>query len=156
MTRRNMDPMLPYPDYDFDPRTWTGELREPFRWHTNVKGHSAHALFLELDEEGWLTIEAGYVWDFGSGPAIDTPDMVVASLVHDAGCDLTAEGALPWKCRRMFDKEFRRVLRKYGTPAIRRWYCWAAVRLDAVLSRLFSDSSLRPRRRLVSLSRRQR
>ena len=124
---------LPYPKYYLDPERWVGVLTEPFTYNTDIKGASASTLFIEIDYDGALTIGEGYEWDFGSGPAIDTPDMVVASLVHDAGCDLTIEGAIPWEYRREFDREFRRVLKRYGTPLIRRWYCWLAVRYDAIV-----------------------
>ena len=125
-------PSLPYPDYAYDPETGTGELREGFAYLTDVHGCNVHTEFITLHPDGLLEIDAGYVWDFGTG-AVDTPDMVAASLVHDAGCDLTNEGVIPWAFRREFDREFRRVLAEYGTPLPRRWWCWAVVRINSIL-----------------------
>lgn len=124
---------LPYPDYVYDPHTHTGELTEPFYWVCKIEGVSVDTSYAFMESDGTLVIKTGYVWDFGSGPAIDTPNMVVASLVHDVGCDLTAEGVVDWSYRKDFDREFRRVLKLYGSSRLRRTYAYAAVRINSLL-----------------------
>ncbi|HGF5283826.1 TPA: hypothetical protein ACF376_003024, partial [Vibrio parahaemolyticus] len=39
--------------------------------------------YLSLSEQGLLTIKKGYSWDGVSGPAIDTRNLILVSLVHD-------------------------------------------------------------------------
>lgn len=80
-----------------------------------------------LTKEGELHIPSGFVWDFGSG-AFDTPDVVQASLAHDALCLMTDKGVLPWEVRKKADAYYRELLRQYRCPWWRRWYQWAAVR----------------------------
>ena len=40
--------------------------------------------FIDLDTSGELTVKNAYAWDGPSGPVIDTPENMRASLVHDA------------------------------------------------------------------------
>lgn len=81
-----------------------------------------------LNADGTLNIKAGFVWDFATG-AIDTPDMVIASLAHDALCKLVTKGLLPKSAQKDIDVYFRDLLKELGTPFIRRWYSFIAVRL---------------------------
>ncbi|AHI98906.1 hypothetical protein [Vibrio parahaemolyticus] len=39
--------------------------------------------YLSLSEQGLLTIKKGYLWGGVSGPAIDTRNLILVSLVHD-------------------------------------------------------------------------
>lgn len=78
--------------------------------------------------DGSLVVFAGFLWDWGSGPAIDTPSVVRASLAHDALCRMTDTGRLPWKYRAIADQTYRDLLQQYGCPWFRRWYQWAGVR----------------------------
>lgn len=73
-----------------------------------------------LESNGFLYINSGFEWDFGSGPALQTPSMVRASLVHDVLCDMTNARLLPWKVRRKADALFRRKIKKYSPR--RPWY----------------------------------
>lgn len=81
-----------------------------------------------LDQIGRLHIFAGFEWDFGSGPAIDTPAVIRASLAHDALCLLTDNGLIPWECRAKADAYYRHLLMVYGASKMRAWYQWAGVR----------------------------
>lgn len=81
-----------------------------------------------LTKEGELHIPSGFVWDFGSWPAIDTPDVVHASLAHDALCLMTDKGILPWEVRQKADRYYRELLRQYRCSWPRRWWQWAGVR----------------------------
>jgi len=65
-----------------------GILDAPFQYDTPFKGSYVYSTGLTLNENGKLTCAPGYTWDFGSGPAIDTPDMVYGSLAHDALYDM--------------------------------------------------------------------
>jgi hypothetical protein len=60
--------------------------------------------FLHLDTNGNLTIHAGYAWDGPSGPAMDTPDAMRASLVHDVLYQLMRHGLLPQSARDSADR----------------------------------------------------
>lgn len=101
-------------------------------FQTPITGYAAR--FLEkntevrLYESGRLTIGVGFVWDFGSGPAIDTPDMVIASLAHDALGRLADRRGLDGKFRKQSDKYFRQLLRDNGASWFRAWYAYIAVR----------------------------
>ena len=89
-----------------------------------------------LSPNGNLVIHKGFVWDFASG-AIDTPDMVKASLAHDALCRLVDSGALPKSEQKNADRYFRQVLKESGTSWFRRWYAYAAVRIYQYFNRGF-------------------
>ena len=78
-------------------------------------------------ENGHLRVHTGFEWDFATG-AIDTPDMVKASLAHDALCGLINHGKLPASEQKAADKFFRKVLKECGTSWFRRWYAYLAVR----------------------------
>jgi hypothetical protein len=83
-----------------------------------------------LTEDGRLLVTAGYAWDGASGPAMDTPTIMRASLVHDALYQLIRLGSLDkptWKPRA--DKELRRICREDGMSRFRSWYVYQAVRL---------------------------
>ena len=113
-------------DYTLD-NGW-GKLNEPLEFDTPIKGYVARMPYVILQEDGKLILEAGFSWDFGSGPAIDTPAMVIASAAHDAFCVMTDAGVLPWECRKVSDKYFRDLLKSNGTGWARRWWCWLGVR----------------------------
>lgn len=125
------DGLRPYPRYVLgdDGR---GILVEEFEYQTDVLGYSIRTQYILLTRVGYLAISKGYVWDFGSGPAINSPPVVVASLVHDALYDLMAQNLLPRSARSAADREFRKMLRQYGAWWLRSWYMWAAVRVGGI------------------------
>ena len=91
--------------------------------------------FIDLDTGGELTVKNAYAWDGPSGPVIDTPENMRASLVHDALYQLmrnkelnarthrkTADGLFRDICNEDGVSSFRanvyyRALRKFGKPA---------------------------------------
>jgi hypothetical protein len=91
--------------------------------------------FIELDTWGELTVRNAYAWDGPSGPVIDTPQNMRASLVHDALYQLMRLGELSARShRKAADKVFRslckedgvsnwtanvyyKVLRRFGKPS---------------------------------------
>jgi len=119
---------LNYPNFGLDPVTGWGELREDAVYETLITGHDCDSRFLALDASGQLSIHLGYRWDFGSGPAVDTPDMVYASLAHDAFYELMVSGRLPWSERKKVDKYFRKLLEEAGMPWWRRVWVYYGVR----------------------------
>lgn len=105
--------------YTLLPGGRTGYLESDFLTQTPIKGHTVErmdqpGIRCTLGPGGLLHIYKGTVWDYGSGPALNTPAMVRASLVHDAFCIMTDEGLLPWSVRREADNLFRKLLIKYG------------------------------------------
>lgn len=75
--------------------------------------------FVELDGEGLLTIKKAYAWDGPSGPVIDTPLNMRASVVHDALYQLMRlEELKSRKWRKTADKLFRDICKEDGVPSI--------------------------------------
>lgn len=90
------------------------------------------ASFLRLDTDGMLYIRAGYAWDGPSGPAIDTPDFMRGSLVHDALYQLMREGHIdPDQWRLPTDKVLREIVLEDGMWKIRAWWVYQGVRFGA-------------------------
>lgn len=84
----------------------------------------------ELFGNGLLLVSPGTAWDFGTG-AIDTPDVVRASLPHDMFCHMTNLGLIPWEHRATADGYYRDLLLQYGCPVGRAWIHWAIVRANS-------------------------
>lgn len=117
-----------------------GRLRETVTFKTQIRGYSGALKNCELQTNGNLVVYKGFEWDFGSG-AIDTPAMVIASLAHDAMCNLTNARVIPWKLRKEGDKLFRNLLKKHSNNSnvfsktlgfASRWWRWAAVRTYSI------------------------
>lgn len=72
--------------------------------------------FIFLSPSGDLRTAKGYAWDGASGPVIDRPNNMRASLVHDALYQLLRSGQLSQKHRRDADKVFRRICIEDGVP----------------------------------------
>mgnify|MGYP001588064902 CR=1 FL=1 len=84
--------------------------------------------FIRLDD-GMLLIRKGYAWDGPSGPAIDTQNFMVGSLVHDALYQLMREGHLSQVWRKTADEELVRLCAEDGMWALRRKWVYDGVRL---------------------------
>jgi len=74
--------------------------------------------FIILDTVGNLTIRTGYAWDGPSGPCLDIPSFMRASLVHDALYQLMREGSLPQSAKEQADKEMRRICKQDGMTSV--------------------------------------
>lgn len=85
--------------------------------------------YLTLGRDGFLTVGAGYAWDGPSGPTMDTPDSMRASLVHDALYQLIRLGKLSNGLRAEADKVFREICVAAGMGKIRAYSWWLALRL---------------------------
>lgn len=107
------------------------ELLTDYAFQTGITGHdvtlSVEGKQCDLRPDGTLTCRKGFIWDLASG-AIDTPDMIVASLAHDAFCYLTNHKVLDWSVRAEADALFKALLESMETNFIRRWYSYLMVR----------------------------
>jgi hypothetical protein len=129
--------MNEFPQYTVHWKSGQGELIRPAQYATTIFRHEASTPHITLSGSGYLHLEPGYVWDFGSGPAIDTPDMVYASLAHDALYELMQKNLLPWSLRKKVDQYFRGLLKQAGMGWLRRQWVYAGVRLGYPLTQLF-------------------
>lgn len=107
---------------------WKYRLEEPYAVRTNIHGHTVHTEFIHLSADGYLRIDANYMWDGPSGPTLDTRNFMRGSLVHDAIYQLIRLGHLPISCRRTADNELQRICREDGMCWPRTWYVRLAVR----------------------------
>jgi len=85
--------------------------------------------YVWIGVDGVLHVSKDYAWDGPSGPTIDTPDFMRASLVHDALYQLMSEGYISKKFRKHADQLFFNILREDKMPWFRAAYSWLAVRL---------------------------
>ena len=84
--------------------------------------------FITLYRSGLLFISRGYAWDGPSGPAIDTPSFMQASLVHDALYQLMREGLIDINYRKDADLMLYKIARQDGMWYIRALWTYYAVR----------------------------
>ena len=87
--------------------------------------------FICLTVEGVLTIWEWYAWDGASGPTIDTPSSMRASLVHDALYQLMRLGLLDQKCRQEVDVLFRDICLEDEMNRLRADVWYGCIRLFA-------------------------
>lgn len=101
-----------------------GKLTKTVFSDTGITGFSVFinepSLQVRLDNNGTMYVYPGTIWDFGSGPAVNTPAMVRASLIHDMFCHLTNRRLLPWSVRRKADALFRKQVKALSPK--RKWY----------------------------------
>ena len=84
--------------------------------------------YIELSPEGDFLIRHGYAWD-GASWAIDTPNFMRGSLVHDALYQFMRAGKLDsYQHRKTADAILRRICREDGMSAIRAWWVYQGVR----------------------------
>ena len=107
---------------------WRGVLDRSASFVTHIKQYAVFEgrQFSCVLVGGILTVDAGSEWDFASG-AVDTEDMRIASLAHDAICRLQEAGKIPFRARRKGDALFRDILKEKGCGWFRRWYSYLAV-----------------------------
>ncbi len=82
-----------------------------------------------LYPNGDIWIKKGYSWNGASGPTIDTEDSMTGSLVHDALYQLTKEGFLHMRFRKLADLTFRDWCRHDGMGKFRSSIWYLAVRI---------------------------
>ncbi len=114
-----------------------GRLDRSFTFKCPVIGQPCSTEYVDLMATGSLNIYTGYLWDFGSGPAIDTPAVVYASLGHDVLYDLIGQGKLPKRYRKTADVWFKQLLKDAGMGWFRRNYMYLGVRWGYPLTQVF-------------------
>lgn len=73
-----------------------------------------------------ILIDAGYQWDGASGPALDTSDAIVASLIHDIICTrVDGRCCVPSYMQR--HRIYRTIARVNGMPPWRAWGHWTGL-----------------------------
>lgn len=141
--------------YELSADGLTGRVVRPVAVSTGITGYKAELSGIDrtavLYPDGRLFIAEGFVWDFGSGPAVQTPAMVRASLVHDVLCDMTNARLLPWSCRAKADRLFRQLLKEYAPRRawynpmrLHPWWRWAGVAAYSQLIARWSDRVSEP------------
>ena len=85
--------------------------------------------FLRLWPNGRVVIMGGYAWDGPSGPAFDTENFMVPSMVHDALYQLMRNQALPLDpYREIADEMMFKMCKDRGMCGVRAWWCKRGVR----------------------------
>ena len=84
--------------------------------------------YVHMAVDGTLLVAADYAWDGPSGPALDTPSFMRASLFHDALYQLMRARLLGDRYRAPADALMRRIALEDGMSAARAWWTWAGVR----------------------------
>lgn len=97
-------------------------------WVT-IDANPGQRRWVELREDGYLIIRQGFTWDGASGPAIDTDNIMQASLAHDVLYELISRGLLARNARKAADEVLRRLCRRAGMSRVRATYIYWAVRL---------------------------
>lgn len=100
-------------------------LEEPYYVQTGICPPVAIVTrYVKLLPSGYMAIAEGYCWDGASGPTLDSPSALRASLQHDATYQLIGLGLLPVSCRATADKLFVETCIKDGMNPIRAhlWY----------------------------------
>ena len=93
--------------------------------------------------DGVLTCCRGYAWDGASGPAWDTDNFMVPSLVHDALYQLMRLGVIPHRSRKLADALLYSMCLERNMWRIRAWYVLNAVRI-------FGGSAARKPRKVLT------
>jgi len=106
---------------DGSPRPF--QLTDDFIFRTPIMGYMVRSDFYSLDPDGRLRIFTGYCWDLGT-MAIDDPAMVVASLEHDAFCDMCNVGELDYGLRPRIDTHFRKRLQDRSRSWVGKSWAW--------------------------------
>ena len=106
-----------------------GKLKSSYSYKTRIEGLQLVSPYIILWLDGTLLVKENFEWNFGSGPAVDTPAMVAASCIHDALYTLMDLGLLGPEHQRDSDKTFKDILKHGGTAIFRRYYCYVMVRI---------------------------
>ena len=102
-------------------------LQQPVVIKTGIKNHAFNVPYINMDNEGKLSIDVGYAWDGASG-AINTANWILASLAHDALYQALRLNCLPIKYRKTADKLLMVICQVNGMSWLRAHYSYLAVR----------------------------
>lgn len=95
------------------------QTTEDFIARVSIRGKRVERGFIFLFPNGDLVIQKGYAWDGASGPTIDGPESMRASLVHDALYDLIGSGHLSLEDRDEADADLHKLLIEDGMNPLR-------------------------------------
>ena len=95
---------------------------------TGIEGYYFKNEVICLEYDGCLTLSTGFRWD-GRSSAIDTPNTLRSSAIHDALYELIIIEALPKSTRRLAVVLMWRIDKEDGVNAFRRWYSHIGLRL---------------------------
>jgi hypothetical protein len=104
---------------------------------TNITGIEIDHDYFVLDTNGVLVVQRDYCWNGSSGPTLDTPSTMRASLFHDALYQMMRERDLSLDCRYISDNVYRRICLEDGMWRLRAWLHYKTLRA-------FGESSARP------------
>lgn len=85
--------------------------------------------YLKLSKTGLVTVDWGYRWDGASGPAIDTPNFMTPSCIHDALYQLIRDGYIAFENWRDADKYMLNECKARKMSWFRRSYVSAGLKL---------------------------
>lgn len=106
---------------------WKYRVLEGFTYQTEIKPKKKiQSSFSSIDINGLITVEKGFCWDGPSG-GVDTENSMLASLLHDIGCNYRAEGLLIDKEIEQFDDLFYKVCIECGMSEFRAGYMYRAI-----------------------------
>jgi hypothetical protein len=108
------------------------QLAENFQMTTEFTGKTIKQGFIRLTVGGVLTLNKGYAWDGPSGPAIDTKNFMLGSLVHDALYQLMRKKRLDPKIyREPADRLLQQMCVDHGMWKVRAWWVYKFVSMFA-------------------------
>lgn len=107
-----------------------------------IKNVHINTSYIQLVENGDLTIKHGYAWDGATG-AIDTNTIIRASLVHDALYQLMRDCELDRSNKEIADKIFRTICKEDGMIWFRRWYIYHIVKYFGLLRKCLPKNMYR-------------
>lgn len=87
-----------------------------------------HEFFMGCNAGTILLVRPYYAWDGPSGPTLDGPTNMRASLFHDVLCQAIHEKLLGKKYRKYADQLFHKHLLEDGMSRWRAWCYYSAVR----------------------------
>jgi len=95
------------------------QLAEDYHMATKIRPKKPEdGRFIALDAAGNLTVKSGYAWDGVSGPVLDSPQNLRASLVHDALYQLMRKRVVSSAdYRDKADKLFKKMCKQDGVPS---------------------------------------
>ena len=120
------------------------QLAEEYQINISIKPKvDIKTEFIDLDTNGNLTVKNAYAWDGPSGPVMDTPKTMRASLVHDALYQLMRIGELKSRThRKAADQIFKDICKADGVSNFR-----ASIYYEGL--RKFGKPSASPERKRV-------
>lgn len=129
-------------------RGYKYDVWERFEIQTDIKTFMFQTPWYELMPSGTLIIPKRYAWDGMTDPGFDTPNTMIASLVHDVLYQAMREGQLDRSKREAVDQELRRISLDNGMSGVRAWVDYNFVR---VMGKRYALPEDKPRGRIITI-----